>query len=159
MNTSFSKLILATILVAEAALNADAQSGGPFTLHWSTIDGGGGTSAGGQFTLVGTIGQPDVGRMSGGQFAISGGFWSVVDVIQTPGAPLLSIERLANGAVRVFWTLPATGLVLDEVSAITSSPVTGWTQVPAANYQTNATHISITIATPTGSRFYRLRSL
>lgn len=33
----------------------------PFTIDWSTIDGGGGTLTGGTFTLSGTIGQHDAG--------------------------------------------------------------------------------------------------
>ena len=32
------------------------QTGGPYVLDWSTIDGGGGTSSGGPYTLTGTIG-------------------------------------------------------------------------------------------------------
>ena len=60
-------------------LTALAQSGRPYKLTWTTIDGGGGTSSGGDFALVGTIGQPDAGVMSGGDFELLGGFW--------PGGP------------------------------------------------------------------------
>lgn len=53
-----------------------AQSGGPYDLSWSTIDGGGHTfSAGGTFELGGAIGQADAGAMNGGSFALDGGFW------------------------------------------------------------------------------------
>lgn len=128
-----------------------------YAIDWRTMDGGGGTSTGGVYAISGTIGQPDAGRMAGGPYALSGGFWSGVDVLQTPGLPALSIERLPGGAVRVFWTRPAEGVVLDEVGAITNSPVTGWTLVPPATYQTNATHVSITLSMPTGMRLFRLR--
>jgi len=30
-----------------------------YSIDWSTIDGGGGTSTGGDYSLSGTIGQPD----------------------------------------------------------------------------------------------------
>jgi hypothetical protein len=59
----------------------------------------------------------------------------------------------------VLWTRPADGVVLDEVSAITSSAVTGWSVVSLSSYQTNASHVSITLPMPTGMRVYRLRRL
>ena len=52
-----------------------AQTGDPYDLTWSTIDGGGGRSTGGAFILEGTIGQPDAGLMSGGDYVLAGGFW------------------------------------------------------------------------------------
>ena len=53
-----------------------AQSGGPYDLSWSTIDGGGATfSSGGDYTLGGTIGQPDAGLLTGGDYTLGGGFW------------------------------------------------------------------------------------
>jgi hypothetical protein len=54
---------------------AFGQSGGDYTLRWSTVDGGGGASGGGAYVLVGTIGQPDAGAMSGGNYDLFGGFW------------------------------------------------------------------------------------
>ena len=58
--------------------------------------------------------------------------------------------------MRVFWPLPATGFVLEQTMALATSPATSvWSQV-SFPYQTNATHISITVP-PTGSKFYRLR--
>jgi hypothetical protein len=60
------------ILTASPAL---AQSGGGFDLSWSTVDGGGGTSAGGGFRVTGTAGQPDPGEMAGGSIRVGGGFW------------------------------------------------------------------------------------
>jgi hypothetical protein len=120
------------------------------------LTAGGGTSTGGVYSVSGTIGQPDAGRMTNGQYSLLGGFWGVVEVIQTPGAPLLSVEQLVGGNVRVYWPLPASGFVLDQTAAITSPPASiSWSQV-AFPYQTNATHISITVA-PSGNKFYRLR--
>lgn len=147
------KLFLLLALVVGTAITSQAQS---FSIDWFTIDGGGGTSTGGVYSVSGTIGQPDAGRMTNGQYSLLGGFWGVVEVIQTPGAPLLSVEQLAGGSVRVYWPLPATSFVLDQTSAITAPPASiSWSQVPFP-YQTNATHISITVA-PSGNKFYRLR--
>ena len=65
-------LLALFVLITAHAL---AQSGGDYTLTWSTIDGGGGTSAGGSYTLTGTIGQPNAGSASGGIYELLGGFW------------------------------------------------------------------------------------
>jgi hypothetical protein len=55
---------------------APASSGGSYTLDWSTIDGGGGTSSNGSLTVSGTLGQPDAGIVAGGAYTLSGGFWA-----------------------------------------------------------------------------------
>ncbi len=133
------------------ALHGAAQN---YAIDWYTIDGGGGASTGGVYSVTGTISQPDAGRMTGGGFDLQGGFWGIALAVQTPGAPLLSIER-SGGNVRVFWPLPATGFLLDETSSLAGAPPP-WIQV-AFPYQTNATHISITVPAPPGNKFYRLR--
>jgi hypothetical protein len=129
-----------------------------YTIDWFTIDGGGGTSSGGAYTISGTIGQPDAGAMSGGQYSLIGGYWSIIDVIQTPEAPLLMVTRdLLSGSVTVSWDGPADGWVLDQTGALASPPAAiSWSQVPFP-YQTNGTRISITVLSPVGHRFYRLR--
>jgi len=150
-----NRIVLALLLglLTSVPLCGVAQ---PFAIDWFTIDGGGGTSTGGIYSVNGTTGQPDAGLLSGGNFALQGGFWGVVAVIQTPGAPLLSVERI-GGAVRVFWPLPANGSVLDETTTLASPPgAVSWSAV-GFPYQTNATHISITVPVPTGNKFYRLR--
>jgi len=65
-------VLLTLILATTVAL---AQSGGDYDLSWSTVDGGGGTSAGGTFRVAGTAGQPDAGSISGGTYRVGGGFW------------------------------------------------------------------------------------
>ena len=134
---------------------ASAQN---FTIDWFTIDGGGATSSGGAYTISGTIGQPDAGTMSGGNYSMIGGFWSIVDVIDTPGAPRLFVTRdIVTGAVTVSWDGPADGWVLDQTGALASPPAAiSWSQVPFP-YQTNGSRISITVPSPVGHRFYRLR--
>lgn len=141
------------------SVSAVAQSGGPYDLSWSTIDGGGGTSTGGPYSLSGTIGQPDAGGpMTGGTYSLIGGFWGGVSAIQTPGAPQLTVQRdLLTGAVTVSWPVPADGWVLDQTTALSSVPTSIlWTQV-GFPYQTNAGRISVSIPSPIGARYYRLR--
>lgn len=73
-----TKIMLLTVTVAAGVIAtgpARAQTGGPYDLTWSTIDGGGGKSAGGVYALSGTFGQPDAAVMTGGPYVLSGGFW------------------------------------------------------------------------------------
>jgi len=144
-------LLLAFILLPSAfSICANAQT---YSIDWSTIDGGGGTSTGGVYTVNGTIGQPDAGAMSGGNYALQGGFWGVIAAVQTPGAPYLSVTR-SNSAVIVSWPLPAEGWVLEATNALplVAAP---WPQI-APPYQTNGANLQFTEPAPAGNRFYRL---
>jgi hypothetical protein len=69
-------------------------------------------------------------------------------------APRLNIQHTA-GNVRVSWLLQADDFVLDCATNL-NAPNTVWDQVPLP-YDTNATHISITVTSPVGNKFYRLR--
>lgn len=69
-------ILLAVALLLAGVAVAHAQTGGPYDLTWSTVDGGGATfSTGGSYTLGGTVGQPDAGVLAGGDYTLSGGFW------------------------------------------------------------------------------------
>ena len=94
--------------------------------------------------------------MTGGSYSLIGGFWG--GVIQTPGAPLLAVRRdLLTGTVTVSWPQPADGWLLDQTPALSTVPsAIVWNQV-GFPYQTNAGQISVTIPSPTGARYYRLR--
>ena len=144
------------ILGAAFALGAGPAQA-QFSIDWFTLDGGGGVSTGGVYEVRGTIGQPDTGLSSGGPFTLAGGFWSVLGAVPTPGAPSLLITNTPGGAV-VSWPLPATGFLLEQTLQLTAPPgAIPWNPVPAGSYQTNATHIFITVPMPSGHRFYRLR--
>jgi hypothetical protein len=130
-----------------------------YSIDWSTVDGGGGTSTGGpmigtNYSVSGTIGQPDAGTMSGGNFTLEGGFWGIIAGVQTPGAPLLSIFHTTTNTVAVFWPSPSTGWDLQQntnsVSSVNWSNVTGG----IADDGTNKTLI---VNPPVGNRFYRLK--
>jgi hypothetical protein len=117
------------------------------------MDGGGGTSTGGVILVSGTIGQPDAGKMSGRNFTLDGGFWSVVTVIQTPGAPYLSVVR-SNNAVIVSWPSSDPSWRLHATTNLSATPIT-WAEI-FPPYQTNATHAWITLPAPSWNRFFRL---
>jgi hypothetical protein len=143
------RLVLASVCFLLSAFCFRAW--GQYSIDWFKIAGGGGTSTGGVYSVSGTIGQPDAGTLSGGSYTLDGGFWGIVSVVQSPGAPLLSIERIGD-AVRVFWPKPSAGFVLDQSLTVTGT----WSQVPFP-YTTNATDLSITVPSPVGNKFYRLR--
>ena len=145
------RLALFCLLASALCFRASAQT---FAIDWFSVDGGGGTSTGDGYTLTGTTGQPDAGKMSGGGFTLEGGFWSVVSALPTESRPSVGVS-LASGVVRIWWPLPATDYVLDQTSSLNGTPV-AWKQVPFP-YQTNATHISVTVPAPAGTRFYQLR--
>jgi hypothetical protein len=140
------------VIAFSVIATATAAFGQSYSIDWHTIDGGGGTSTGGVYSVSGTLGQPDAGApMTGGPYSLTGGFWSLLSAVQTPGAPLLSIEQ-QGAAVRVFWPRPATGFVLDQSPTATGT----WSQV-AFPYATNAAEISISEPGQSGNKFYRLR--
>ena len=125
---------------------------GQFAIDWFTIDGGGGTSAGGSHSISGTIGQPDAGAMSGGSYSLAGGFWEIINAIQTPGAPLLTIRLTQTNTVVVSWRSPAAGFSLQQAGNL-STPT--WTS-PAENITDSGTNKFIIVNSPSGNRYYRL---
>ena len=130
-------------------LSASAAFAQSYSIDWYKISGGGGTSTGGTYQVSGTIGQPDAsGAMSGGNYSVTGGFWSLIQVVQTPGAPLLIITHVGNQAI-VSWDPSATGWTLQT----NNNPSTGtW-----GNYLGTVVNNSATNAPPTGNLFFRLK--
>jgi len=138
------------IVTSAFCLCAQAQ----YSIDWSTIDGGGGTSTGGVYSVTGTIGQPDAGTMSGGNFTLVGGFWSIIAAVQTPGAPWLSILRTTTNTVAVFWPSPSTGWTLQQNTNNVSS--VNWSNVTSGIADDGSTKTFIANP-PAGNRFYRLK--
>lgn len=121
----------------------------PFAIDWHTIEGGGGTSTGGVFTVSGTIGQPDAGGpMIGGNYSLTGGFWALPSVVQTPGAPTLVITRGAPGFATISWSPATPGFVLQQSDSLTTP---NWFNAPSG--AANPTTVPATLP----SKFYRLR--
>ena len=99
--------------MATLCLRANAQS---YSIDWYKIAGGGGTSTGGVYAVSGTIGQPDAsGAMSGGNYSVTGGFWSLISVVQTAGLPDLTITHSGNSVI-VSWS--ATGNYTNYVNRL-----------------------------------------
>jgi hypothetical protein len=129
--------------------------GQSYSIDWFTIDGGGGTSTGGVYSVSGTIGQPDANAtpMTGGNYSLTGGFWSLLSVVQTPGAPLLSILFTSTNTALVSWPSPSTGWTLQQNTNSVSS--VNWSNAPGT-IQDNGTLKYLIVNPPTGNRFYRL---
>ena len=129
--------------------NAAAQN---YSIDWYKIAGGGGTSAGATYQVTGTIGQPDAsGAMTGGSYSLTGGFWSLISVVQMPGVPNLSIAQSGNSVI-VSW--PNTGsYTLQQNNNL--APPGGWSTSGYSITTANGTN-SISITSPMGNLFFRL---
>jgi hypothetical protein len=144
------RIKLAVICILTSALCLPAL--GQYSIDWFTVDGGGGTSTGGVYSVSGTIGQPDAGGpMTNGQYSITGGFWSLIAVVQMPGLPNLSITQSGNSVI-VSW--PNTGSYTLQQNTNLATPG-GWSTSGYSISTSNGTN-SITIASPTGNLFFRL---
>ena len=133
---------------------APAQSGGPFSLSWSTIDGGGGASSGGKFQVHGTVGQPDAGVLTGGNFKLEGGFWSGIALQQTTGAPILKIKLIGGGLAVLSWPVNVAGFTLEETPTVTQP--NSWSPTPQSVVDT-ATEHTVTVPAAGVIKCYRLR--
>jgi hypothetical protein len=122
-----------------------------YSIDWYKIAGGGGTSAGGTYQVSSTIGQPDAsGTMTGGNYSLSGGFWSLIAVVQTTGLANLTIIHVGNSVI-IFW--PDTGnYTLQQNSNLVGGAWATSGYIITTNNGTN----SITVTPPTGNLFFRL---
>jgi hypothetical protein len=124
-----------------------------YSIDWYKVAGGGGTSSGGTYQVSGTIGQPDAGGpMTGGSYSLTGGFWSLIAVVQTPGLPNLTITHSGNSVI-VSWPNTGSYMLLQNSNLVGGS----WTASGYSITTTNGIN-SVTIAPPTGNLFFRLSS-
>jgi hypothetical protein len=151
------KKLFAIAILLGALVLPSAVEGQNYSINWYTIGGGGGSSTGtsgtNTYTVSGTIGQPATASMSGGNYSLTGGFWSILAVVQTPGSPELSITRSGLQAV-VSWSAPASGFVLQQSSTLAPN---SWT-TSSAILTTNSTNITVTINVTNGYQFFRLKN-
>ena len=149
---SAAKLLFCFILLPLAfSLQAWGQS---YSIDWYKIAGGGGTSTGATYQVTGTIGQPDAGvAMSGGNYSLTGGFWSLIAVAQTPGAPTLYISHSGN-IVTVYWQ-NVSGWTLQQNTNLAIS--SGWLACSGVTNSGGTNYL--TVANPTGNVFLRLKGL
>ena len=137
-------------LLSAFSFQALAQT---YSIDWYKVSGGGGTSTGGLYQVTGTIGQHDAGGpMTGGNYSLTGGFWALISVVQTPGAPLLTITLNPQlSTVTVSW--PNTGSYTLQQNNNLALPA-NWSASGGVS-TANGTN-SITITPPTGNLFFRL---
>lgn len=102
-----------------------AESGGPWSITSSTLDGGGGSATGGTWKVTGTIGQPDASTQTsiGTDWAVAGGFWP--GVVAVPGGPMLALVPLDANNVSIAWSAAAVGYQLQY-----STDLQSWTVYP-----------------------------
>jgi hypothetical protein len=145
------KIMLLLSLLGPMALHAQIYS-----IDWYKIAGGGVTSTGTNgssiFSVSGTIGQAEAGGATrGGIFSLTGGFWSLISVVQTTGLPDLTITRAGNSVI-VSW--PNNGSYNlqqnNNLGAATNWTTSGYSITTASGMN------SITITPPKGNLFFRL---
>ena len=125
-----------------------------YSVDWYKVAGGGGTSTGGTYEVSGTIGQPDAsGAMSGGNYSVTGGFWALVQVVQTPGAPTLFIAR-SNNVATVYWQNVSGWNLIQNGNLVT--PVASWSASSSPTLSNGTNYLSIT--NPSGNLFFRLKN-
>lgn len=155
MKTYFETAAMRGALGALLCAALPVLGDGQYSVDWYKIAGGGGSSAGGQYSLTGTIGQHDAsGMMTGGVYSITGGFWSLIGAVQTPGAPNLAIAVSPGGNVVVSW--PNTGSYTLQQTSTLGAP-NAWTPSQLSVTTANGTN-SVSLSSPAGNLFFRLHS-
>ncbi len=140
-----------SLLHSAFCLSVAAQS---YAIDWYKIAGGGGTSTGLNYSVTGTIGQHDAsGVLSGGNYSVTGGFWSLINVVQTPGAPTLYISHGAN-TVTVYWQNVA-GWNLYQ-SGVLTTPIASWAASTSPTLSGGTNFLNLT--NPVGNSFFRLKN-
>ena len=140
MTTNFLRLIAG---IAAILLPATVLAQPQYTLDWSTVDGGGGTSTGGVYEVSGTIGQPDAGGpMTNGPYSLEGGFWTLY-AVQMPGAPLLTITLNSQlSTITLSWPYPSEGFGLRQCTNLYAA---NWLAVTNAKVQvSNEWQVTVT---------------
>jgi hypothetical protein len=142
-----------TLLLSLALLLPAVGFAQTYTVDWHKVAGGGGASTNAAWQISGTIGQPDAsGPLAGGNYSITGGFWSLVTVVQMEGVPPLTIVRNGPGSVKVLWQAAPIATLQQNTTLTGGSWVTSAYAISTAD-GTN----SITITPPLGNLFFRLK--
>jgi hypothetical protein len=81
---------------------------------------------------------------------VTGGFWSLISVVQTLGSPTLTVIHSGN-SVKISWPYPSTGFVLQQNSNLSTA---NWST--SGGISNDGTNNFITITSPSGNLFFRL---
>ena len=141
---------LYVLLLLASVLAARSQN---YSVDRSVISGGGGASSNAQYSVTGSIGQVGAGSLSsGGSYSVAGGFWSLISVVQSSGAPPMGITH-SSGQVVISWPTPTSGWTLQQNPNLADAG--GWV---TSGYPVAATNgvSSINITSATGNLFFRL---
>ena len=123
-----------------------------YSVNWHVVAAGGGVSTNFQYAVSGTIGQPAVGHLTGGPYAIDGGFWAFATVVQTAGAPLLSIRVTATNTIVLSWPSQPEGFILQSTANLAAM---NWETVPLTASDDGTTKTLVMIPS-FGSQNFRL---
>lgn len=125
-----------------------------YSIDWYKVAGGGGTSTGGVYSVSGTIGQHDAGGpMTGGNYSLTGGFWSFINVVQTPSAPTLYVSHSGN-TVTVYWQ-DVAGWNLVQSSNL-ATPIASWLASGSPTLMNGTNYLNL--VNPSGNLFFRLEN-
>ena len=148
MKNPFGLVFCFILLIPFFSLQSFGQG---YTIDWYKVAGGGGMSSGGTYVIAGTIGQHDASNpMTGGSFSVTGGFWSLISVMQTPGAPPLYIAQSGN-TVTVFWQNVGSWTL--QQNANLAAPA-GWSGSSGVTTSNGTNYLAI--INPSGNQFFRL---
>jgi hypothetical protein len=156
--TTFIGLFISALFVVGGV--AFAQSGGGFTIKFSSIDGGAATSSGGGYSLRGTIGQPDAGLtvLSGGGYNLRGG------ITVLPAPIIVPPSGSSASPIRNYYVDPNVPLSWSRVTYATGY----WVQVARDknflqlefNQTTPASQLSVVAPLPgNGTYYWRVRAM
>jgi len=148
------KALLISLLVGlRLVLSATSLRAQSYSIDWYKVSGGGGTSSNGQYVVSGTIGQHDAGGpMTGGNYSVTGGFWSFLSLVQTPGSPTLRIFLTGTNTAVIAWPSPSTGFALQMNTNLLT---TNWVSTTAPI--TVGSENQVIVAPPVGREFFRLK--
>ena len=94
--------------------------------------------------------------MTGGGYSVTGGFWSLISTVHTPGVPKLLIVPLTANSVKILWPDAATNSFTLQQTANLNTGSGAWSTSGYTISSANGTN-SITIASPVGQLFFRLK--
>jgi hypothetical protein len=89
--------------------------------------------------------------MSGGNYSLTGGFWSLISVVQTLGAPTLYISHSGN-TMTVYWQ-NVFGWNLQQNNDL--SQPSNWSASGGVTASNGTNYLQL--ASPTGNLFFRLQ--
>jgi len=147
-------LICGALALLAFVLTVPAQ----YSINWHKVSGGGATSTGTNggvvYSVSSTIGQHDAsGTIGNCYYALTGGYWSLIALVQTAGAPMLSITG-SGASVTVSWPAPSSCYFLQTNGNLDTANWVNYTGPIVLNGA--GTTNSATLTPPIGDLFFRL---